>query len=165
LKIKIVTPEEEQLDFNADYWEFSQNKFVNEDIVLVFYKNNIESTDKGMKAPSKEGVLITNILSQPLKNIIGEDRLNEERLKSGIFFLDNSKPFKGFSTKNIKTENYAINDDLSLNYALTDLLQQEKEVGLNYQVKIIKEPVVKFEKETFSIEEELSVGREEEIKV
>lgn len=63
MKIKIVTPKGEQLDFNADYWEFSQNKFVNEDIVLVFYKNEIENiTHK----PSQKGILVSNSIEEEL---------------------------------------------------------------------------------------------------
>jgi len=165
LKIKIVTPEGEQVDFEADTWEFSQNKFENEDVVLIFHKmdEELENTTIESSKPSKLGVLSSvNLLSELLKNTIGEEKLKKTRDEAGIVFIEDDKSFVNTSMKRVITETYDINidDNAILDKALGELIIKEKELSNKYQLKVLKEPVLKFDENKFYIEEELSLGEE-----
>jgi hypothetical protein len=166
LKISIITPEGEKLNIEADYWEFSQNKFIGEDVVLVFYKDvstekeqPSEEPDKISK-PSRKGILPQNILSNPLKNVIGEEQLSENRNSSGVVFVTEDKPFISLMTKKIVTEKYNIDNTDNINIALKEFIKKEKELSDKYQIQILKEPIVKFYGDEFNIEEEINVGKE-----
>jgi hypothetical protein len=164
LKISIIIPSGEKFNFEADYYEFSQNKYVNEDVVLVFCKNespNEKGEEQKISRPSKIGVLSSvDLFSEFLKNAIGEEKLKKVRDEAKITFIDESKPFISYSTKKIITESRDIDDNTSMDKVLEELINKEKELAVKYQLKILKEPILKFDESKFHIEEEISIGKE-----
>jgi hypothetical protein len=168
LKVLIITPDGDKLEFISDYWEFSQNKFENQDIVLHFYKEE-ELKDTGItetkfmekvEKPSKTGILLQSMeVSDLLVNVVDPDKL--KLLRKDIIFIDSFVPFKGFSSKLIKTDAYSVNE-YKIENALSEFISKEKEVCKDYQIQIIKEASVIFAKDdNFYIEEEVLLGRTE----
>ncbi|MFA5397636.1 MAG: hypothetical protein WC346_16620, partial [Methanogenium sp.] len=110
MKILLVTPSGEKIRIDADYWQFSQNKFEYEDIVLQFFKNDVPGMEKGEesnieKEEQKDKPFIrkpspnkfssdTSSFVVPLTNVIENDSLNTTRERYKIIFDDNTSMVK-----------------------------------------------------------------------
>jgi len=179
LKIKIINPSGDVIEFEADYWEFSQNKFEKEDIVMLFYKDeNIQCELQSISSqsnavisiqpekkiqPSSKGILNDNFdTSIPLIQAIGgEEELNISRINKGIKVVPKDKPFISIVVKEIETTKYLV-DSSTIKDAVEELTTIEKEISSQCQIQILKDPIIYFTAdEKFVVREGISIGEEE----
>jgi DNA polymerase IIIc chi subunit len=170
MKVLLVMPNGEKIRIDADYWQFSQNKFVNEDIVLQFFKDDddpdilleLESTiEKGeekdksfIRKPSPNKFSSdTSSFVVPLTNVIENDSLNTTRERYKIIFDDNTSMLK---TAKIVTASYEISN-MSANLAVDDMVSKEYHFMQNNKIKICKEPTIHVGEHSYHIEEEIFI--------
>lgn len=144
MKIKLVKPSGDQILIDADFWEFSQGKYDNEDIVLVFYKNEEDVKEEEVN-PSKSGVLpIKNLsLQEDLEKVVGNDKINSTRENIGVVFENDEKKLNSkarIQAKMIETSLYNLNDTDIIEKALKELVSKEKELGV--LLRQIKKPII-----------------------
>lgn len=173
MKIKIVDPDGNINEFEANFWEFSQNKFTDEDVVLVFYKYEVPDTQKKVESkeedkpsniptrPSKSGVLLkdSDNLIKPLKEILGSEAIENFRTKKDIVFVPNNKSFTTNTFATITTDAFDMTQE-ALVKATEELIDKETELLRIYQLQIAKEARIISKGSKFVIEEELRVGKE-----
>ncbi len=144
MKIKLVKPDGEQILIEADFWEFSQGKYENEDIVLVFYKNEEEKEEEEVN-PSKSGILPMggSSFEEDLEKVISKDKLEGFRKDSGVLFENDKTKLNtelGIRAKVLETPLYNLNEVDVMNKALDNLVKQEKELGV--LLKQINKPII-----------------------
>lgn len=170
MKILLVTPNGEKIRIEADYWEFSQNKFVNEDVVLQFFKEETLLTEKGeskedfspiRKPSSNKFSSDTSHFIVPLTNVIENGILNKTRERYKIVFNEDTSMLK---TEKITTATYEISN-ISVNLAVEDLVKKEYFYMQDYKIKMCKEPSIIVGASSYHIEEEIYIeekGKENE---
>lgn len=180
MKVTIISPDEHKLVFEADSWEFSNNKFIDEELVLIFYKNDTYNNEikhekidinktidinknidtKEFQKPSKKGILLQyDFPPQALTSIISKEDLEKERNKFGITFVNNISKFKTVINKKISTSTYSLDLVNNIWNAIEDLIKQERNLNKEYKLQNVTEPTIQVNNNVFYIEEELKIGR------
>jgi len=157
MKILIVKPDRDRLEIEADYWEFSQNKFDDSDIVLIFYKNEVSEDEKKEEKPSRQGIIIQkNNFTENLVNVISEEKLRDCRKEKEVVFVGNDVKWEKCTIKTIITDSY-IADNEGIIKALDDLVNKEQSIG--FLLKQVSIPIIKYDtsEDTFIIEEKISI--------
>lgn len=171
MKISLIKPDGDKLQFDADFWEFSQNKFEDEDIVLIFYKSDLsrgeieqgESIPVSLKKPSKQGIIKDlEEFTTPLVDVIGKEKLETLRKENNITFSPPEESFSSSTKEDIATRVVMIGT--SLDSSVDDLLLKERGIYEKNRIQIIEEPLVYVGRDTFYIKETIRVERSKEIK-
>lgn len=156
MNIKLVKPDGKQILIDADFWEFSQGKYDNEDIVLVFYKK--EDEEEEIHKPSKSGIIPKPIdTTESLKNVIGKGKLEEIRKRYSVSFTDKFESVENLQNDVITTSVYNLNDKEAVPAALKELIGKEKQ--LDTLLKQVETPIIILkEDDTFILQETVQFG-------
>lgn len=163
LKILLVKPDGQEERIEADYWEFSQKKFINEDVVLVFYKTEPNVEKKGEKEkiikPSHKGIISQERFKENLEQVLGKDIIESMREEKEIKF---SKEIYNPTKLNITTSKKVLeNGKEDIIDSLKELLEEEKKLILdNHIINIFQPPRIQLEGNQFFIEEILFIGKQ-----
>ena len=162
MKIKLIKPDGVQEVIEADYYEYSQGKYENEDIVLVFYKKEEVVEEEDKTKPLTTGVVEdTKEFKEDLNNVLGPEILGKKRKENNIKFTDSNLHWLGKKTeiRVIETSSHHVDFSNALNKALDELIKKEKE--LNTLLKQIENPIILVDNNRFIIKESVEFEYQE----
>ena len=163
MKIKLIKPNGNTEIIDADYYEFSQGKYADEDIVLIFYKKEEEIESEEKNKPLKSGVIDDNQnFEEDLEKVLGPEILDKKRKENNIKFTDSNFIWlnKITDTTIITTKSYNMDNPNAINLATEELLEKEKE--LNALLKQIENPIILVDNNFFMIKESVEFEVKEE---
>ena len=163
MKILLVKPDGEKIRIEADYWEFSQNKFVNEDVVLVFYRSEQDTMKEGKDSrivkPSHKGIISQEKFTEDLNHVIGKDVVDNERKEKGVVLDDSIKNGTQFTITTVERELEKGREDIIV--SLKEMVEEERKlIESNCKINLIQPPLIKLKGDKFSIEEVVLIEKQ-----
>uniref|UniRef100_A0A7C3SMK4 Uncharacterized protein n=1 Tax=Dictyoglomus turgidum TaxID=513050 RepID=A0A7C3SMK4_9BACT len=183
MKIGILKPDGEVITFESDFWEFSQNKFKDYDVVLLFFsKEKDEKTQNEFSAqnektqtiedeeiknvenekaqkPSKQGIisLEEKEITEDLYSVVTPETVESLRNTYRVVF-DNSSNVNEMEEYVVSTNSYQISRPGSIDNSVRDLVEKEsKIIREGMKIRILKPPMIVVKEDSFYITEVLGL--------
>jgi hypothetical protein len=177
MKIGILKPDGEVITFESDFWEFSQNKFKDYDVVLLFFskekdektQNEFSATMKDeeiknvenekVQKPSKQGIisLEEKEITEDLYSVVTPETVESLRNTYRVVF-DNSSNVNEMEEYVVSTNSYQISRPGSIDNSVRDLVEKEsKIIREGMKIRILKPPMIVVKEDSFYITEVLGL--------